>query len=123
MRRFLLLTGLLVALPCMADNTFVVDTLGDGGAGTLRAAISQMQASNGVQTIRFEIPGNAGIILTSSLPALVGQTIVLDGSASPELRIEGVGWSMFKFVAGGSTQTIRFEHMNVRGGSNSAGGG
>lgn len=123
MRRFLLLTGLLVALPCLADNTFVVDTLGDGGAGTLRAAISQMQASNGVQTIRFEIPGNAGIILTSSLPALVGQTIVLDGSASPELRIEGVGWSMFKFVAGGSTQTIRFEHMNVRGGSNSDGGG
>ncbi|MEO7936324.1 MAG: choice-of-anchor Q domain-containing protein [Dokdonella sp.] len=123
MRRLLLLTGLLSALPCLADNTFIVDTPGDGGAGTLRWAITQMQASNGVQTIRFELPGNAGIMLTLPLPALVGQSIVLDGSASPDLRIEGAGWSMFKFVAGDSGQTIRFDHMNLRGGSNSDGGG
>lgn len=123
MRRLILLAGLFASLPCLADNTFIVNTLGDGGAGTLRAAITQLQANNGVQTIRFEIPGNVGIILTSPLPALVGQSIVLDGSLSPDLRIEGVGWSMFKFSTGGSGQTIRFDHMNVRGGSNGDGGG
>lgn len=123
MRRSLLLTGLFATMPCLADNTFIVNALGDGGAGTLRAAITQMQASNGVQTIQFQIPGNAAIILTSPLPALVGQSIVVDGSASPDLRIEGVGWPMFQFASGGSAQTIRFDHMNLRGGSNSAGGG
>ncbi len=123
MRRLILLASLLAVAPCKADNTFIVNTLGDGGAGTLRAAITQMQASNGVQTILFQIPGNVGIILTSPLPALVGQSIVLDGSASPDLRIEGVGWSMFKFPTGGSGQTIRFDRMNLRGGSNSEGGG
>lgn len=106
MRRFLLLTGLLAALPCLADNTFIVNTLGDGGAGTLRAAISQMQPSNGVQTIRFEIPGSVDIVITSPLPALVGQSIVLDGNASPDLRINGAGWPMLKFATGGGAQTI-----------------
>lgn len=110
-------------MPCLADNTYIVDTLGDGGAGTLRAAITQMQASNGVQTIRFEIPGSAAIMLTSPLPALAGQSIVLDGSASPDLRINGAGWPMLKFLSGGSGQTIRFDHMNLRGGSNGDGGG
>ncbi len=123
MRCFVLLVGLFASASCLADNTFIVNTLGDGGAGTLRWAITQMQASNGLQTIRFEIPGNVGIMLTSPLPALVGQSIVLDGSASPDLRIEGAGWPMFKFVSGGSGQTIRFDHMNLRGGSSFTGGG
>ena len=123
MRRFLLLAGLLVGGPCLADNTFIVDAVGDGGGGTLRAAILQMQANNGVQTIRFQIPGNAAIMLTSPLPALVGQSIVLDGTASPGLRLEGVGWPMLKFTSGGSGQTIRLDRMNLRGGSNNDGGG
>ncbi len=123
MHRLVLLASLLVTAPCLADNTFVVNAIGDGGAGTLRAAITQMQASNGVQTLRFEIPGSAAIMLTSPLPALVGQSIVLDGSASPELRIEGAGWPMLKFISGGSGQTIRFDRLNLRGGSNADGGG
>ena len=123
MRHFLLFAGLLSAVPCFADNTFIVDAIGDGGGGTLRAAILQMQASNGVQTIRFQIPNNAAILLSSPLPALVGQSIVLDGTASPGLRIQGVGWTMFKFISGGSGQTVRLDHMNLRGGSNSDGGG
>lgn len=123
MRRFLLLAALLAAGPCLADNTFIVDAVGDGGGGSLRAAILQMQASNGVQTIVFQIPGDATIMLTSPLPALVGQSIELDGTASPRLRIEGAGWPMLKFASGGSGQTIRFDRINLSGGSNSAGGG
>lgn len=123
MHRFLLITALFAATPSLADNTFIVNAPGDGGAGTLRAAITQMQANNGVQTIRFEIAGNVAIILTSPLPALVGQSIVLDGSASPDLRVEGVGWPMFQFSSGGSAQTIRFDHMKLRGGSSNTGGG
>lgn len=123
MRRFLLLAGFFIAGPCFADNTFVVDAVSDGGGGSLRAAIMQMQPNNGVQTILFQIPGNTFIQLTSPLPALVGQSIVLDGTASPNLRIEGVGWPMLKFASGGSGQTIRFDRMNLRGGSNNDGGG
>lgn len=123
MHRFLLLLSLLTAGPCLADNTFIVNTVADGGGGSLRAAIMQMQASNGVQTILFQIPGDTFIQLTSPLPALVGQSIVLDGTASPGLRIEGAGWPMLKFASGGSGQTIRFDRMNLRNGSNSDGGG
>ena len=123
MRRFLLLLSLLAAGPSFADNTFIVDTVADGGGGSLRAAILQMQANNGVQTILFQIPGNTFIQLTSPLPALVGESIVLDGTASPGLRIEGVGWPMLKFASGGSGQTIQLSRMNLRGGSNSEGGG
>ena len=112
-----------MALPCLADNTFIVNAPGDNGGGTLRAAITQMQANNGVQTIRFEIPGSVDIVITSPLPALVGQSIFLDGNASPDLRINGAGWPLLKFATGGSAQNIRFEHMNLRTGSSSDGGG
>ncbi|MEO6076927.1 MAG: choice-of-anchor Q domain-containing protein [Dokdonella sp.] len=123
MHRFLLLLSLLSAGPCLADNTFIVNTVADGGGGSLRGAIMQMQASNGVQTILFQIPGNTFIQLTSPLPALVGQSIVLDGTASPGLRIEGAGWPMLKFASGSSSQSIRFDRMNLRNGSNGDGGG
>ncbi len=123
MRRLFLLFGLIAGGPCLADNTYVVNTVTDGGGGSLRAAIQQMQANNGVQTIQLQIPGDASIILTSPLPALVGQSIVLDGSASPGLRIQGAGWPMFKFVSGGSGQDIRLDHLHLSGGSNNDGGG
>ena len=122
MRRLLLLAGL-AAGPCLADNTFIVDTLGDGGAGTLRAAINQMQAANGVQTIRFVFSGPAQIVPTSPLPPLVGQSIVLDGSAAPGLVINAQGWPLFRFHTGSSSQTIRLQSLDIRNGSSGEGGG
>jgi hypothetical protein len=123
MRRLILLAGLCAALPAFADNTFIVNAEGDGGAGTLRAAINQMQAANGVQTIRFEFTGNALIVPSTPLPPLVGQSIVLDGTAAPGLVINGVGWSLFKFHTGSSGQTVRFQSMRLSNGSNGDGGG
>ncbi|WP_440224381.1 choice-of-anchor Q domain-containing protein [Dokdonella sp. MW10] len=124
MRHLILLaTGVLAATPCLADNTFVVNTTSDVGGGSLRVAIQQMQPNNGIQTIRFELPANAQITLTSALPPLVGQTIVIDGSPSPGLRIEGAGWSMLRFASGNSGQSVRLQSLNLRGGSNADGGG
>ena len=123
MRRWILLAGLAFAGPCLADNTFIVDTPGDGGAGTLRAAINQMQSANGVQTIRFVFSGSAQIVPTSPLPALVGQSIVLDGSEAPGLVINAQGWPLFKFHSGSSSQMIRLQSLDIRNGSNGDGGG
>ena len=123
MHRLILLASMAIAGPCLADNTFIVDTPGDGGAGTLRAAINQMQAANGVQTIRFEFSGSAQIVPTSPLPPLVGQSIVLDGTAAPGLVINAAGWPLFKFHSGGSGQSIRLQSLDIRNGSNGEGGG
>ncbi|MBN8480653.1 MAG: hypothetical protein J0L88_03575 [Xanthomonadales bacterium] len=123
MRRLLLLAGLLTSTACLADNTFIVDTVGDGNPGTLRAAINQMQAANGVQTIRFVFSGSAQIVPNTPLPPLVGQTIVLDGTAAPGLVINAQGWPLFKFHSGNSGQTIRLISLDLRNGSNAEGGG
>ncbi len=123
MRRLLLLAGLAGSVTSHADNTFIVDTIGDGGAGTLRAAINQMQAANGVQTIRFVFSGSAQIVPTSPLPPLIGQTVVLDGTAAPGLVINAQGWPLFKFHGGNSGQTIRLQSLDIRNGSNGDGGG
>ena len=123
MRRMILLAGLAASAASHADNTFIVDTIGDGGAGTLRAAINQMQAANGVQTIRFVFSGSAQIVPTSPLPPLVGQSIVLDGSEAPGLVINAQGWPLFKFHSGNSGQTIRLQSLDIRNGTFGDGGG
>ena len=123
MRRLILLAGLCAAAPALADNTFIVNVEGDGSAGTLRAAINQMQAANGVQTIRFVFSGAAQIVPSTPFPPLVGQSIVLDASEAPGLVINAQGWPLFKFHSGNSGQTVRFQSMNLRNGSNGDGGG
>ncbi len=121
--RHLILLVLLASGPCLAGDTFIVNTTSDDGAGTLRAAINQMQASNGTQTIRFVLPANAQINTSTPLPPLVGQGIVLDATQAPGLVVNAQGWPLFRFLTGGSSQTIQVLGLNLRNGSSGEGGG
>ncbi|MBL7986272.1 MAG: hypothetical protein JNM91_14800, partial [Flavobacteriales bacterium] len=65
-------------------NTFTVTTTSDGGAGSLRAAITSANGAAGADTILFNIAG-AGvrtITLASALPTITGQ-VLIDGYSQP----------------------------------------
>jgi len=106
-----------------ADNTFVVSNTQDSGAGSLRAAIGQMVANNGLQTLRIEVGQGAQITLNAPLPPMIGQSILVDGAPSPGLRIDGNGWSIFQVITGSSAQTVRLERLALRNGQSAVGGG
>ncbi|MET0382596.1 MAG: hypothetical protein ABW032_04150, partial [Burkholderiaceae bacterium] len=91
-----------------AHRTFVVTNTNDAGAGSLRQAILDANASAGADTIVFNIPG-AGIEViapTSALPTL-SDAVTIDGttqpgaSSSPLIEIDGV-------AAGASSNGLTF---------------
>lgn len=122
MHRLILLASL-AAGPCLADNTFIVNSTSNEGAGTLRAAINQMQPGNGTQTIRFVLPGDTQITTLSMLPPLIGQSIVLDATQAPGLVLDAQGGPLLRFLVGNSSQTIQVLGLNLRNGSSGEGGG
>lgn len=115
--------GLLIASCCRADNVWVVTSSAASGTGSLAAVIGQMLPNNGLQTIQFQLGANATILLNQPLPVMVGQSIFVDGSASPGLTLNGGGWPMFQVSSGNTSQTIRFSQLKLREGSNANGGG
>jgi len=61
-------------------DTFTVINTNDSGAGSLRQAITDANATVGADTIAFDIPG-AGqktITILSSLP-IIAETVTIDG--------------------------------------------
>jgi uncharacterized repeat protein (TIGR01451 family) len=64
--------------------TLTVTSTNDSGPGSLRDAINQANASPGVDTIRFSIPGGGVRTITplSSLPTIV-EALVIDGTTQP----------------------------------------
>src|SRR6185312_12546945 len=68
----------------------------DGGAGSLRQAILNANASQGADTIRFQIPGSGvRTIITSGLP-IITESDVIDGttqtgfSGTPLIELTGL---------------------------------
>lgn len=74
-----------------ADTYTVTSTADDGGAGTLRWAITNANSHSGPDAINFNLPGGAGTItLGSNLPRITdpvtidgsGQSVTIDGNAN-----------------------------------------
>ncbi|MDQ1546496.1 MAG: hypothetical protein QOH69_1400 [Actinomycetota bacterium] len=79
-----------VAFPAAASAaTYSVTSTADAGAGSLRDAIANANASAGPDTITFALPANSVIELLSSVTITDGLTI--DGSGAPGLDITGRG--------------------------------
>jgi titin len=78
--------NVLVAGVAMELNaaTFVVSNLNDAGSGSLRQAILDANATNGLDTIIFQIPGPSPYVITpvSGLPA-VTDAVAIDGTTQP----------------------------------------
>jgi len=80
-RRVAPIVGLLgaLALPAVSQAaTYVVTATADSGAGSLRAAISDANASPGADTITFASGGQGVITLASALPAIT-DSLAIEG--------------------------------------------
>src|SRR5207253_10382645 len=90
----------LLLTACLAPSraaTLIVSNNSDSGNGSLRQAILDANATNGLDTIRFQIPG-AGthtIAPTTPLPAIT-DPVIIDGTSqsgfagSPLIEINGL---------------------------------
>lgn len=75
--------------PAHAD-TFIVTSLADAGAGSLRAAVASANATPGADTIRFQ-PGIAGTIALSSGEILISDSLAIEGPGADVLTLSGGG--------------------------------
>ena len=100
-----------------AAATYIVTNTNDSGAGSLRQAILNANASSGTDTIVFSIGSGAHTLSpTSLLPTLTG-AVVLDGSSQPgyagtplitlDGALAGLGSIGLDLVASASGSTIR----------------
>jgi len=110
-------TGTALSIPFDVFGSTVVVNTNDSGAGSLRAAILNANATPGVQTITFAIPGEGPAVIfpSAALPPIT-ESVVIDGfpqvgahDGQPIVEVRGpgdtVGWSGFELQA--SAITIR----------------
>lgn len=81
-----------------ADRTYVVSTLADSGAGSLRQAILDANAAVGTDQITFSVAGTVQVGDTA-LPAITGTTVV-DGTTAPGYSTKPVVRIDFQNTAG-----------------------
>lgn len=100
--------------------TFTVTDINDSGAGSLRQAMTDANATSGIDTISFSIgSGHVQIIPTSALPPII-HPVIIDGttqpgfSSTPLIEISGqgsgasgVGIRITGGSGGGSGSTIK----------------
>jgi hypothetical protein len=104
-------------MPLTAPNaaTFLVTSTLASGAGTLRDAMTQAQATGGApHTILFTLPANSVIGLASPLPTLASTPLVIDGSGTPGLVVDGLDTARPFVVGASSSLTLR--DLTVRNG-------
>ena len=91
MRKFAVTLGWLLSIP-VAAATFTVTNTNDSGAGSLRQAILDANATPGGDSIEFDIPGSGVHTITpmSALPPIT-DTVTIDGytqlGASPNTQL------------------------------------
>ncbi|MEX0879781.1 MAG: IPT/TIG domain-containing protein [Thermoanaerobaculia bacterium] len=126
MRRIILTLALVLAASPLAAATFTVTNTNDSGAGSLRQAILDANATPGADTISFNIPGAGVHTITpaSDLPQIT-DPVIIDGYTQPGtssntlasadnavllIEISGASGNTLRILyilAGGSGSTVR----------------
>jgi hypothetical protein len=107
LRRF----WLLLLLPgTLGAATFAVTTTAASGPGSLTQAILDANATAGINTIAFNIPGTGVQTITGSLPTITG-SVIIDGysqpGASPNTAAVGNNAVLLIELSGGSLILLR----------------
>ncbi|MFN8445322.1 MAG: choice-of-anchor Q domain-containing protein [Caldilineaceae bacterium] len=123
-RKYLFALTLSLALPFSTllvqpvyAATITVTNLNDSGSGSLRAAITSANSGAGADTINFQSGLSGTINLSSSLPAITGDTTIT-GPGATTLTINGGNFQIFVITGG----TFQMSGLRVTGGSTSNGG-
>lgn len=98
--------------------TFVVTNTNDSGAGSLRQAILDANASPGPDTITFTVVGT--ILIVTSLPTIT-DALVIHGPGAGLLAVSGGGAVQIFSVAVGVT--VRIINLTIRNGNTLVSGG
>lgn len=99
----------------LVPSTFVVSNVNDAGAGSLRQAILNSNATAGTNRIVFRINGSAAIGLLSALPAIT-TPVTIDGTtqkgyaSQPVVELNGSGAG-----AGANGLTVATDHVTIEG--------
>jgi hypothetical protein len=109
----------LLSIPVIARGaTFTVSNMGDSGAGSLRQALTDANASAGADAIVFS--GGAGtILLQSPLPLIRGE-VSIQGPGAGVLQVNGNGLHRVFFVDSGS---VEISGMRIQEGAANGGAG
>ncbi len=95
-------------------STFVVTNANDAGAGSLRQAILNSDATAGSNRIVFHMKGTTVIDLQSALPALTNP-VTIDGTTQPGFRDQPVVLDGTQAGAGANGLTVATDHTRIKG--------
>ena len=116
--RSLALILALVLSPRAAAATFNVSTLADSGAGSLRQAIADANATAGADTITFSVSGT--ITLVSEL--VVSESLTINGPGARVLTVAGTGSRILR-LDNASAKDVTITDMTFSGGAAAGNGG
>jgi hypothetical protein len=99
----------------------VTNTLDDGSAGSLRAAIGQANTTVGTNTVTFA-PGVSGTITLTGGELLIGHNLTISGPGASQLAVSGNYASrVFEVASGVTTSLSGLTVENGNGGDNGGG--
>jgi hypothetical protein len=100
---------------------FTVSNTSDAGAGSLRQAILDAEASAGADTINVAVTGT--VLLNSSLTAIT-QSLTINGSSQTGFIVSGQGITGLRpFTVKGGVTVAEINNLTVTGGNTNSGGG
>lgn len=110
-----MIVGALIPATTPSAATFLVTSAAGAGTGTLREAMTLAQATAGApHTIIFTLPANSVIGIATPLPTLSSTPLVIDGSGTLGLVVDGLDTARPFQVGPSSSLTLR--DLTVRNG-------
>ena len=108
--------------------TFIVTNSNNSGAGSLRQAIMDANATPAADTIQFDTLGHFSVPRTITLTSdeiAINSPLTITGPASPLRRvsISGNNASQVLLVSGVGAEEVTLQHLTVRDGASTFGGG
>ncbi|HEV7764203.1 MAG TPA: Calx-beta domain-containing protein [Thermoanaerobaculia bacterium] len=112
-----------LASPAAQAATFTVTNLNDGGAGSLRDAISTANSTAGADVINFQ-PGLTGTITLTTGQLVITDSVDIQGPGAADLSVSGNDSSrVFYLYSSPLLLTVAISDLTVRDGAASNGAG